>query len=682
MATHTILDSSKGQVSRKAILTALAFQSNLARSGKYRADVDGLRAVAVLAVLFFHANLFQCTGGYVGVDVFFVISGYLITSLIVKDIADGKFSFISFYERRMRRIFPALFGVLFFSALVAVVLFVPQDLVSFGKSLIATTLFISNIHFWRAAQPLGYFAHASTDQALLHTWSLSVEEQFYLIFPALLLLLFRRAGKWLNACLLLLAVASFCLNIWATYHKPIAAFYLFVPRAWELLMGALLATRAVPLLRSRVTQEVAGVLGLGLVVTAVFALSQATPFPGFSALLPCLGAWLVIYAGENGVSTTKKILSFRPLVFIGIISYSLYLWHWPLLVFSRYFVVGDLTGAETAAVLACSAILAYVSFAYIERPFRGTSSSITRRQIFIFGLVTSLVSMAIGFTAYLTHGLPQRYSEPTRQLIAANLYRGTDYDESCGNWRTEIRSLADINFCGLDVNSSKKIMFWGDSHVEQLIPAVKAIYAEGGLNGEGVLFAIANGCLPSENLNAPGGYHCDSFAKFAMKRAEEKDIDAVFIGSNTWWYSHADTFCASVNGQCTKILSPAEIGRQFLPELADHIRILRGLGKRVIVCLPFPMYDKSIPELEMHNAVFGGFGLDGKATDFSSPVLREAIRSIAIAAGAEIFDPRAILCAEGSCITEVNGVSIYMDSHHLSASQVGILKTSLQQAIQ
>jgi peptidoglycan/LPS O-acetylase OafA/YrhL len=658
----------------------LSFRSNLTGSEKYRADVDGLRALAVLSVMFFHGGLFGCRGGFVGVDVFYVISGYLITSFIAKDIAEGRFSFSSFYERRMRRIFPALFAVLLFCALAAVVLFIPQDLIEFGKSLVATTLFVSNVFFWATAEPLGYFAHTVASQPLLHTWSLSVEEQFYLVFPAMLVLLFRWAKGRINVGLFLLAALSFGLSVWGTQHRPVATFYLSVPRAWELLIGALLATVAVPPLRSRVAREVAALLGLGLIVAAVFSLKTTTPFPGFGALLPCLGAGLIIYAGEHGASFTKTALSFRPLVFIGVISYSLYLWHWPLLVFGRYFAVGGLTNRETAAVLACSVIMAFLSFEFIERPFRGSHTTFTRRRIFALGLAASVTTLAVGFAVYLTHGFPVRYGLRTRELVAENIARRDDYILACGNWRSEVHSLADINFCLLGNPSSKKVMFWGDSHVEQMYPAVRAMYDRGEFRGGGALFAIANACLPAEHLNTVGvgGYHCDSFTHFAMMRAQEEDIDTVVIGFSTWWYGSDGAICASVDGRCTEMLSSQTTVRRLSSELADQLRTLRSLGKRVIVCLPFPMYDKSIPDLEVHNAVYSNFGLSRKATDVSSTKLREELQSIATGAGAEIFDPRLSLCEAGSCITEVNGVSIYKDSDHLAASQAGILEKNLQ----
>ena len=460
MAAYTATDPQATSTRKSRLRPAFVFQSNIARTGKYRADIDGLRAIAVLAVVFFHTKLFQCAGGYVGVDVFFVISGYLITSLIARDIAEGRFSFVAFYERRIRRIFPALFAVLFFSAAAGFVLLAPQDLASFGKSLVATTLFLSNVHFWHVAQPLGYFSNKSVSEALLHTWSLAVEEQFYLVFPVVLIVLFRWAAKWTNASLLLLSATSFGLNVWCTYHRPIAAFYFAAPRAWELLIGALLANHAVPPLRHRGTREVAAGMGLGLILTAIFVLSETTSFPGFSVLLPCLGAWLVIYAGESGPSATKILLSLRPLVFIGAISYSLYLWHWPLLVFGRYFVAGELSTAETALVLnRFRDHLAFLSFEFIVMPFPWQVIPITRLQVFLFALAASLISASFGMAVWITRGLPQRYCAQSRQIIAANTDRESNYDNSCANWRTQIHSLSDIRLRGTNRARRRKLCF-------------------------------------------------------------------------------------------------------------------------------------------------------------------------------------------------------------------------------
>ena len=657
---------------------SLSFESVASHSAKYRPDIDGLRALAVLAVVFYHAGFSPFRGGFVGVDIFYVISGYLITSLLAKDLLQGKFSIVSFYERRMRRIFPALFAVMFSCTAVALVLLDPTEMASFGRQMRAATLFVSNIYFWRNAQPLGYFDSTVRVQPLLHTWSLSVEEQFYVLFPLTLFLLFRWARRRVGLWLLLLTIASFALNLWTTSHRPVFAFYWFPPRAWELLIGALLALKILSPLSNRALREAAGLLGLGLIAASIFLPIENLPFPGYIVVLPCLGTWLVIYAGEAGPSITRTALSFRPLVFVGTISYSLYLWHWPIIVFGRHQPFHSKHYLE----IFISFVLAFLSFEYIERPFRGTNSLFTRRQVFAFGAGVSALTAAFGFAAVLSQGLPQRYDARTRQLVFDNLAQVNNFDPSCGNWKNEVHSLADIKFCNLGDGLPHKIMFWGDSHVEQLYPAIQQLYASGGLNNRGVVFAIENGCLPDEHLNnTAADYHCDAFARFAMQRALQADIQTVYIGFSTWWARLDYNHCAVVDGTCGAPLVKEDLRRAFLADLAAEISLLRGQGKNVIVSLPFPVYDRDIPGLEISNAVFGNFGLTQTPVDLNSPSLREEIRAVALQTGADTFDPTESLCPGQRCLTERNGVSLYRDRDHLTRTGVPLLKNELKDVL-
>jgi peptidoglycan/LPS O-acetylase OafA/YrhL len=350
---------------------------------RHRADIDGLRAIAVVPVVLFHAGVSRVSGGFVGVDIFFVISGYLITSLILGEMAEGRFSLASFYERRIRRIFPALFAVLAVCVVVAALLFLPRELKSFDRSLLATTFFVSNIYFYSG---LGYFAAPPDTLPLLHTWSLAIEEQFYIVFPLLLSLVIafgRRVWIGLIAALFLLSLAA---SIWVTRLNPDAAFYLAPMRVWELMLGALLAARLLPRIGSQAVREMLALAGIALIGYAVFAFSPATPFPGSAALIPCLGAALVIYAGEDdGTTLAGKVLSLWPLAFVGLISYSLYLWHWPLLVFARYWTIVPLTVWQSAAIVTTSFILAAFSWRYIEQPFLRKRPAIPRRILLLGG---------------------------------------------------------------------------------------------------------------------------------------------------------------------------------------------------------------------------------------------------------------------------------------------------------
>jgi peptidoglycan/LPS O-acetylase OafA/YrhL len=679
MAKTTIQEGSAPLRSRARV----SLESVASRSDKYRPDVDGLRAVAVLAVLFYHLGFRTFRHGLVGVDVFYVISGYLITSLLVKDLEAGRFSILSFYERRMRRIFPALFTVLLLSILGASILFDPRELTKFGKELLATTFFASNFYFWHSAKPLGYFDTGVISNPLLHTWSLSVEEQFYLFFPITLYLLFHYAGKRISAGLLLLSAASFALNLWTTKHEPVVAFYWIMPRAWELLAGALVAMKATPVLRGRILREIVALLGLAMILGSACLPFKGMQFPGVFVLLPCLGTCLVIYAGETGSSFVAKVLSLRPVVFIGVISYSLYLWHWPLIVFSKHLPFRLSGYALIAFVLLSSLTAAFLSFEYIERPFRGSTSTFTRRQIFAFGFAASVAAAAFGLIAYRSHGLPERYTPQTRQLVAANLDRVDDFDPSCGNLKTEVHSINDIKFCNHGQQLPHKIMFWGDSHVEQLHPVIEGLYNHGDLQGRGALLAIEVGCLPDEHINNIGdGFHCDSFARFAEQRAEWQDVDLVFIGFSAWLARWDNTTCLSVDDRCVRLLSQDEQRHRLAADLSNVIHTLRNRGKKVVVSLPFPIFSEPIPELAISNRLFGRFGLSQDPKEISSVSLREEIRAAAIGAGAEIFDPRETLCPDGYCITEVDGVSIYKDESHLAGSQVHILASNLRDVLE
>ena len=660
-----------------------SIQSSAARSAHYRPDIDGLRGIAVSSVLLFHAGVTGFSGGFVGVDIFFVISGYLITSILRSDIENHRFSLVSFYDRRIRRIFPALFAVLLFSMLAAALILAPGELAAFGKSIIAASLFASNFLFAHPSSHSGYFENGHQRQVLLHTWSLSVEEQFYLLFPLTLFALMRWTKGHAKLWLSLICAASFCLNLWMTAHRPVNAFYMSLPRAWELLIGSLLALKIAPPLPRRWMRELAAALGLLLMLFAIHTYSGNEAFPGIRAVLPCLGAWLCIYSGDQGASIGKSILSFNPLVFIGVISYSLYLWHWPVIVLTRSFfaVSSKFSSLQSTGVIAASLILAVLSFEFVERPFRGSNSCVSRRSIFRLGFAGSAAAVAIGVVFFASRGLPGRYDTTTRKIVLANEARRDDFQEVCGNWKTDVRSLSDVQICSFGDDASKKIMFWGDSHVQQLYPVVEKEYKNDSLGGHGAIFAIENGCVPFEHLNeADKGYHCDRFASLAMRRAEEPDIETVFIAFNARW-SIDSTLCLSENWKCVRELSRSEIPGRVLDELSSEVRELHAHGKRVIVTLPFPLYDKSIPELEIRNAVYSRFGLGDTAQDLVPSGIRDKIASAAGSAGAEIFDPRVSLCPGDSCITQVDGVSIYKDNNHIAASQIFLLEPSLRQAL-
>lgn len=377
---------------------------------RYRADIDGLRAVAVLAVVDHHAHLSGLRGGFVGVDIFFVISGFLIARQIAERQAAGDWTLAGFYERRARRILPALFTMLAVVTGLALLFLDPTSLQAYARSLAATLLFGSNFYF---SINSGYFAQSADLLPLLHTWSLGVEEQFYLIFPLLTLIPWLRRRLALTAALV--GLLSFAFSVWAANSHAGVAFYWPVSRAWELMIGVLLAVGPIPALRIGWRREAAVLGGLAMIGLSLLGYSQHMPWPGLPALLPCLGAALVIWSG--GDSRASRLLSAPPLVGIGLISYSLYLWHWPVLAFARLTGLGGSDKGTMLALVALSMVLATVSWWGIERPFR-RRDRISRRHLLVIGGGMLLVLVLACLAILGAEGLPRRLDARERSLAS------------------------------------------------------------------------------------------------------------------------------------------------------------------------------------------------------------------------------------------------------------------------
>ena len=445
---------------------------------KYRAYIDGLRAIAVLAVLFFHADI-GCRGGYVGVDVFFVISGYLITGLILKDLDGGQFQVVKFWERRVRRILPAVAVVLLSCLAAGWFLFFPLNFKELGQSVFAQAMLVSNIYFWRES---GYFAQAAEVKPLLHTWSLSVEEQFYLLFPFLLIAFSRFSRKLLVPGILLLCGVSFSLCVYCSYLHPAVSFYFLPTRAWELLLGSLLAALPTQRTTTRWQVEFASSAGLLAILCAVFFYGPDTRFPGVSALLPCVGAALIIWANDQTLTCVGKLLATRPAVFIGLISYSLYLWHWPMLVFAKYWKLDPIPQSQRMLLLLASMIFAVLSWRFVETPFRKRTVLKSRVQIFSFASITTAVLLLAGVAIHQMQGVPSRI--PAEALR----YASGKSDLASVRWSSLTDSLAgDFNELGEgDRHLAIDILVWGDSHARVVMPVLDVLCKEHSVRGVAV----------------------------------------------------------------------------------------------------------------------------------------------------------------------------------------------------
>ena len=650
---------------------------------EYRADIDGLRAVAILPVVFFHAGFGFAQGGFVGVDVFFVISGYLITSLIHREMLAGKFSLARFYERRVRRLFPALFAMLSVCAAVAAWLLLPQDLRYFGGSLFATTLFSSNIFFWLEAS---YFDVAAERKPLLHTWSLAVEEQFYLLFPIFLLLVLRYLPRRLVAVTGAVTVASLLASEWMLRSSDSAAFYLAPFRAWELGLGASLALIAPVARHDNRHAEVFAWLGLAMIAASVAVFSWQTPFPGLHALAPAVGAALVIWSGSGTSTHAGRILSARPLVFTGLISYSLYLWHWPLLVFARHFAIRELTTAERLGLLLASVGLAIASWRFIERPFRGRHGILPRRGLFRLAAITMACLCAVGLTGVARSGWPQRLDTQARQMLAGAEDRNPRR-EACSFLDAQALRAGQACRIGSLDSAEPSFIVWGDSHADAMMTAFDRLAAERGQSG---LYLGKIGCPPLldvERVDTPFG--CLAFNDAARELIAASPARRVILVAR-WPHFTSEPTVGQEERQRV-VIADAGSNRRDVPGndavLARGLdRTLEFLGSRkVFVFSTVPEIGYPVPQTlaQVHRL---GRDVDIRPTLDQYRQRQRAVETLLEDArrrhGFTPLDPAPGLCGTGRCQVESAGRPLYFDEHHLSVHGAEAVAETLRPAFE
>jgi peptidoglycan/LPS O-acetylase OafA/YrhL len=461
-------------------LTQMAHPPHGSAKLSYRRDIDGLRAVAVLLVVLNHLHIWG-GGGYVGVDVFFVISGYLISAGILSEMASGTFSIAAFYERRVRRIFPALLVMFLGTTALAWRYYFPAEILPYARTLLAALLSVANMLFWHRGD---YFGPLRDAEPLLHTWSLAVEEQFYIFFPLFLVAIRRSWPAKLKLALWLLTATTLLVSAFLVHFDSRSVFFLAPLRAWELLFGTLLSQNCFPPIRHALGREVAALAGLVLIFVPAALYNSQTVFPGLAALPPCLGTVLVIAAGEFGSSFTAKLLSLPPVVFLGLISYSLYLWHWPIFVFQHTnHLLLDIPdgGRSQALVLAVSLLVATLSWALVETPFRKGRLRPARRPLFLVnGTVCALV-FAFAVLIIGTRGAPFRFSHKAIAMASLEQYdtRATFREGTCflDPFQQTMASF-DRKSCLDDTPGKKHYLLLGDSHAADLWSGLSRVFPE------------------------------------------------------------------------------------------------------------------------------------------------------------------------------------------------------------
>jgi peptidoglycan/LPS O-acetylase OafA/YrhL len=675
--------------------SATTSQSVVSRP-RYRPDIDGLRAVAVAAVVAYHAHIPGASGGYAGVDIFFVISGFLITALLVEEIAtDGHLKFAQFYARRARRLLPALTVVLVATLILGRVFFsVLGAQQTFAKSAIATVLFSSNFFFMRSTA--GYFDPAAASQPLLHTWSLGVEEQFYLVWPLMVYVValfarnsFAQFESRLRATLAFVFAASLALEVWLTWHQPAVAFYMMPPRAWEFAAGALVAlnVRRLAKLSSRAasTLDAAGVIAI---VVSIAAFDERTPFPGIAALVPIFGSVAVIAAGISRHRTpVMRILSSRVMVSIGLVSYPWYLWHWPFLVIARDTSLGHQSLVRDVGLSLVSLILAIVTRDWIERPFR--RSSIPRpinpaRTIVAAGVASGLVlavALGVGYAAQADAAKPAN-----RLLIEAKKDRPSSRS-TCGIGRSP--QLQPPSLCTVgDTTSARQIVLWGDSHAEHLMPLADI---EGAALSVAILERSRSACPPLLGITPVSIHRVGSAIEGAAAARDCASFNDAVIDEFRRGNSSRATVGVIISARWPAYLggdSPFEDNAVFDLGLVDSRSIskpsielmteglnaslsaLAALRLRVIVVAPTPFLPFSGPDCLATRRADQCRVSRREVERLRAPAL-DAVRSVVSRfTNARLWDPIDGLCAGEFCGAAKDSVVIYRDLGHLTSAAV------------
>lgn len=665
----------------------------------YRREIDGLRSLAVVPVLLFHAGFQQFSGGFVGVDIFFVISGYLITSIIIAERKKDNFSLLKFYERRARRILPVLFFVLLCSLPFAWAWMLPDQMTSFATSVIAVCLFASNFFFW--GESGGYFAAASEEQPLLHTWSLAVEEQYYLLFPLFVILAWRFGRRALIGAVAAITVASLLLAQYGSQNFATANFYLPHTRAWELLAGSLCAFVLAG--GRQYKSNVLSLTGLAIIVFSIFAYDQSTPFPSLYALAPVLGAALVILFASTE-TVTARLLSVPPVVGIGLISYSLYLWHQPVFAFAR---IRSLTEPSALAMgllaLGCFP-LAYLSWRFVETPFRkGAKTTLLPRpvQIFCAAAVTALLFIATGFYGLSNGGLQFRLPQEAQAALAQE--RHDPIMDTCLFDKGEASLPHPVRDCLTKHSAASKTILIGDSHAAALAGEALRVFDA---NDADLYVMTHSACVGFSGFYVSSPKYrlrCNSFFTGIEDYIRKSGTATIVMASRWSLYLDGTPFDNGEGGieflkptyvdlfdrlgEHTSQDDPARKARVLKQYVAD-IQNYLDAGRNVVLVYPIPEAGWNVPELVAKSAMTGR-----KNLEFSTSFERYLQRNQAVITAFDAIShpnlfrvkPSEFFCGtfiKERCINSVDADRVfYFDDDHLSDAGAALIVPALLEAV-
>lgn len=667
---------------------------------RYRPEIDGLRAVAVVLVLLYHAEVKIAgtavfAGGFIGVDIFLVISGYLISSILLREIANGRFSVVNFYERRARRILPALYLVLFATLPMAWLLMLPETAKFYGASLLSAAASVSNIFFWHE---ISYDAASELINPLLHTWSLGLEEQFYILFPGLLILLHRyarsRIQQWLAAITLLSFLAAEATNAWA----PGAAFFLLPARAWELGIGALLAYAELHHGRPAPHRWLP-LLGLGLVCVGVPLLTLQNHHPGLATLLPTLGTAAVIRFGGTQ-DPAGRFLASQPMVAVGLLSYSLYLWHQPVFAFGRLNLVDEPTAMTKFAWICIATLLAALTFFLVERPMRNRSL-VSPRAVWTLSTTGAVLLVLTGASLYHTQGAPWRFNGSTSPIAKAHHLAEADVLQGGKNCLNYIPATGACRFKG-GASSGYSLLLLGDSHGRTLTGAAIAratsspsIRSLSLLNRGGCPFILGLNRIDSGAISCPESYNK---ARLRYALSQPRPLAVVMMRLPPMVEQEAydngqGGIEQSTPAYLSKIDDPSNRKADdevIASHLAASLRALLDRGAKVVLVYPVPEMGWNIPYKLLSLLREGPpGGLSAVQASVSRASFRARTRRTAALLDTIGTDPNLIrvypehvLCRNDRCISHDGTRVFYRDDNHLSQEGGDMVMAAIMSAIE
>lgn len=635
----------------------------------YRAELDGLRAIAVLSVLFFHAGFPWASGGFVGVDVFFVLSGFFITHILLSEHDKKTFSTISFYERRARRLLPAFFFILVCTIILNILTLTPDKFSYFSQSIIPAVGIYANVFFTNTSN---YFSPSAETFPLLHIWSLSVEEQFYVLFPVALTICFA-IRKFTKILVPLMFVAGIMLSYYLMllshekgYHMW--SFFMMPARAWELLAGGavawLMKTTNNP--SKRLTKEIGSTLGLSLILFSILWLDSDMVWPHHITLLPIIGTALLIYYCSTD-TTIGKLLSMRFVVFIGVISYSLYLWHQPLFALYRNIHIGKPSLWAMSGLILLATLLAWATYIWVESPFRN-KQTFSRKQIFSLSGTTIIIMLSIGWGLSSLGEWNSRYTSVEAKAFELPSRK----DRSCVTMPSNEVPVGDTQ-CRRNKGADLKAAVIGDSHSNQISLALEELFPTLGFQQY-----TRSACGPAIYFDSAKSPNCQSWVSQAVKEISETDsIKSVFIIYRHSYYVKGEQFHLHEKNILTvneESISNSEAQSRYLASIRSMVQTFNKLGKKVYLFAPIPELPDDISKMMMPPTIFGEFDRleNNKASSIYSyssrhqwimPLLSELDRDNE---NIKVFYPASILCENKHCPYLLNGEPMYYDDDHIT----------------